>query len=309
MTGASLPESTDTVIRYEDLSIKNGTATVLVDSIKKGQHIHYKAKDKKQNEIVATSGQFVSPALINMAAAVGASMLMVKKLPKVVIISSGDELIEVNQKPLVFQVRSSNNYAINAVLQQYALHAEMLHIPDEPRITKQKIRECLEQYDVMILTGGVSMGKFDYIPQVLEELAVEKLFHKVKQKPGKPFWFGVHSNATLVFAFPGNPVSTFMCLHRYFLPWLETSLGLMSKQPLHAILNDNFSFTPDLQYFLQVALHVTQQGQLNANPAEGNGSGDFANLLETDAFMELPMEKNNFIKGETYRIWPFKKNF
>jgi molybdopterin molybdotransferase len=126
----------------------------------------------------------------------------------------------------------------------------------------------------------------------------------VKQRPGKPFWFGSHDNGALVFALPGNPVSTFMCLHRYLLPWLEKSLGI-AQQKVYAVLNEDFTFQPALQYFLQVKLVVDEHARLVAIPVEGNGSGDFANLLDTDAFMELPLERNNFTKGEVHRIWKF----
>jgi len=194
---------------------------------------------------------------------------------------------------------------MKAVLQQHGLDAAMIHIPDDQEITKEKIAFCLQNYDVILLSGGISMGKFDYVPQALEEMQVKKLFHKVEQRPGKPFWFGKHDNGVLVFAFPGNPVATFMCLHRYFLPWLEASLGLNEQPEIKAVLADNITFIPKLKYFLQVKLNVNEHGQLLAMPIEGNGSGDFANLADTDAFMELPSDKDQFESGEVYRIWPF----
>ena len=307
MTGAALPETTDTIIRYEDLNIQNGIATVIIESIKQSQCIHSKGKDKKQNEIVATANQIITPALISMSASAGKTELLVKKLPRVIIISSGDELIDVHEEPLPYQIRRSNNYTIKAALRQYTLHADMLHLPDDLEITKQQIKICLQQYDVIILSGGISMGKLDFIPQALKELSVENLFHKVRQRPGKPLWFGAHLNGVLVFAFPGNPVSAFMCLYRYFLPWLKSSLSLSFKRNLYAVLNEDFCFKIPLQYFLQVQLNMNDKGQLLATPVEGNGSGDFANLLESDAFMELPLEQDNFTKGEVFKIWPFKE--
>jgi len=307
MTGAALPSTTDTVIRYEDLEIKDGIATVQTEAVSKGQSIHLKGIDKSKGDLVAAANQLITPALISMAASVGKSDLLVKQLPKVVIISSGDEVVNIDEMPNAFQIRRSNNYTIKAALQQYCINAEMIHIPDDPVITKQEIKKCLQQYDVIILSGGVSEGKFDYIPKALEENAVKKLFHKVQQRPGKPFWFGKHENGVLVFAFPGNPVSTFMCLRRYFCVWLEQSLGI-AKQKMFAALEEDFVFTPALQYFLQVKLNVNDKGQLLAKPVAGNGSGDFANLLDTDAFMELPLEQNNFTKGEVFRVWPFAVN-
>jgi molybdopterin molybdotransferase len=311
MTGAALPGSVDTVIRYEDLEMRAGMASVIANliEIKRGQNTHLQGRDKKKGEQVAGIGQLITPAIISLAASVGESELRVKKLPRVVIVSSGDELVEVEQTPLIYQIRKSNSYTMKAVLQQHGLDAAMIHIPDNPEITKEKLGFCLQNYDVILLSGGISMGKFDYVPKALEDMQVHKLFHKVEQRPGKPFWFGKHDNSTVVFAFPGNPVATFMCLHRYFLPWLEASIGLNPKPTIKAVLAENITFNPKLKYFLQVKLSVDEQARLIAKPVEGNGSGDFANLADTDAFMELPMDKSEFEKGEIHRIWPFKQIF
>jgi len=307
MTGAAVPYTTDTVIRYEDTMMKNGLVTVTTDTIKKGQNIHLKGKDKQQGETVAKAPCIIDAAVTGMAASAGQNMLAVKKLPKVMIISTGDELVDVSEQPSPFQVRRSNSYTISAVLQQHMIWADTMHLPDDLTITKERIAGCLGLYDVIILSGGISMGLFDYVPQALEELGVTKLFHKVQQRPGKPFWFGIHNGSdTRIFAFPGNPVSGFMCLYRYFLPWLSASLDIAEAYPPYAALSCDVSFTPPLQYYLQVMLQISSQGQLEATPAEGNGSGDFANLLASNAFMELPAEQSTFARSEVYRVWPFK---
>lgn len=307
MTGAAVPGTTDTIVGYEDIEIKSGIALVKNNSLKKGQGIHLKGTDKRENEIIVKGNDVITPVTISIAASIGKTTLLVKKLPKVVIISSGDELVDVHEKPNPYQIRRSNSYIIAASLERYNLKADVLHIPDNSEVTKQNIGVCLQNYDVIILTGGISMGKFDYIPAALQELSVKKLFYKVQQRPGKPFWFGRHENGVIVFALPGNPVSTYMCFHRYFIPWLKTCMGLPFTKNRAAILNEDFSFTPPLQYFLQVKLNMEIDGTLTATPFEGNGSGDFANLSEADAFMELPLERNNFTKGEVFAIWPFKE--
>ena len=300
-----LPASADTIIRYEDLSLRAGLATLVTQEIKRGQNIHYKGKDKKHNDQVAAIGQVITPALISMVASVGETELRVKKLPRVVIISSGDELVEVDQTPSPYQIRRSNNYTVKAVLQQHNIEANMLHLPDDPEVIKKQLKTCLENYDVLLLSGGISMGKFDHMPKALEDLHVESLFYKVQQRPGKPFWFGRHSKGPLVFAFPGNPVATFMCLHRYFLPWLNASIAKEPQPTMRAVLNNRVSFHHPLKYFLQVKLHQNEYCQLVATPVEGNGSGDFANLTDTDAFMELPAQRNEFKKGEVFKIYTF----
>jgi molybdopterin molybdotransferase len=309
MTGAALPPSVDTVIRYEDLEMRAGLASVIINpkKIQKGQNIHYQGRDKQKDDLVAAAGQLITPAIIGVIASVGETELRVKKLPRVVIISSGDELVGVEQTPEVYQIRKSNNYTIKAILQDKGIEAAMMHIPDNPEITRKMIGERLQSFDVLLLSGGISMGKFDYIPKALEELQVQQLFHKVQQRPGKPFWFGKHENGAVVFAFPGNPVAVFMCTHRFFLPWLQASLGLKAKPIIYAVLSKDFHFQPELKYMLQVTLQVNEHGQIIATPVEGNGSGDFANLADTDAFMELPVEKNSFLAGEVYRIHPFKQ--
>jgi len=305
MTGAILPDTADTVVRYEDLEVRAGLATLVTNEIKRGQHIHYRGNDKKQDEVVAHAGQLITPAIMGVIASVGESELRVKRMPRVVIISSGNELVDVSETPSPYQIRRSNCYTVQAILKQNGIEAGMLHIPDDPGVIYEKIKICLENYDVLLLSGGVSMGKFDYIPRALDELKVAKLFHKVEQRPGKPFWFGKHESGTLVFAFPGNPVATFLCVHRYFLPWLDVAVGKQPAAPVYGVLNNRYTFLPQLKCFLQVKLHSNEFCQLMATPLEGNGSGDFANLADTDAFMELPTEKSVFKRGEVFRIWRF----
>lgn len=307
MTGAALPESVDTVIRYEDLEINDGKATLQVSEIKKGQNIHVRGSDRKQDDIVLTPGRIITPAVISMVASVGETELRIKRKPRVVIISSGDELVDVAAKPTPYKIRRSNSYMVKAVLAQTGIDAGMVHISDEPEAIKSILQQCLVNFDVLLLSGGISMGKFDYIPQALKDLQVEQIFHKVQQRPGKPFWFGKHASGPVVFAFPGNPVATFMCTQRYFLPWLNKSLGAETKQTTYAVLNADITFQPPLQYFLQVKLNFAAEGRLLATPIEGNGSGDFANLADTDAFMELPLNKTEFKKGEVYRVWVFNQ--
>jgi len=306
MTGAALPQTVDAIVPYENIEIKDKIATIKTGIISTKQYIHHKGKDKKQNEVLVEANQFITPAIISIAATVGKTSLLVKKNPTIIIISTGDELIEMDKMPTAFQIRRSNNYTLRAALKQYAIDADMFHLPDESIIIEKELQQCIDKYDVVILSGGVSMGKFDFVPSALEKLNVRKLFHKVQQRPGKPFWFGAHAKGALVFAFPGNPVSTFMCFYRYFLLWLKTSWQIKTNKS-YAILNEDFVFKPSLQYLLQIKLQTSEKGELLATPVEGNGSGDFVNLLQADAFMELPSERTGFKKGETFPIFVFKQ--
>lgn len=305
MTGASLPISCDTIIRYEDLTIENGTATINIDNIRQGQNIHYKGIDKKKGQVLFSDNHIITPAMINTLASVGKHIVTVKKPPKVVVLSTGDELVDIDASPSPFQIRRSNSHTISAVLQQYHITPTLMHVQDVEADILATLSKCLQEYDVLILSGGVSMGKYDYLPTALDKLGVKQLFHKVKQRPGKPFWFGTNPERKCVFAFPGNAVSAFMCMYRYCVPWLNKTLGL-PEQKLYAVLNEDYQFDKPLQYFLQVQLSSNEQGQLVATPSEGNGSGDFVNLLYTQAFMELPEKQTNFKKGEAYRVWLYQ---
>ncbi|WP_054509755.1 molybdopterin molybdotransferase MoeA [Chryseobacterium sp. ERMR1:04] len=305
MTGAAVDHSVNTVIRYEDLSIENGIATIQDIEIKKGQNIHLKGKDKKKDDLLVRANQIITPSIIGVAASIGKTKVLVKKLPRVVLISTGDEMVSPETEPTPFQLRRSNSITIKTVLAKYSINAETIHLNDDFEIIRNELKRCLSEYDILLISGGVSMGKFDYIPKVLEELRVDKLFHKIKQRPGKPFWFGKSLDQKLIFAFPGNPVSVFMCLHRYFIPWLEQSLEIEETSPQYAVLQNDIHFPYLLQYFAQVKLNINKTGQLTATSIDTNGSGDFSHLSETNAFIELPLEQDIFKKGEVYKVWKY----
>lgn len=304
MTGAALDSSVDTVIRYEDLDTKAGTATIEVVEIRQGQNIHAQGADKKAGDVVAPEGSLITPALLGVCASIGKTTLKVKKLPRVVIVTTGDEMVSADATPTPYQLRRSNDITMKSALIPYHVQANVLHLNDDSTGLKTALEGCLKNYDVLLMSGGVSMGKFDLVPGVLDELGVKQLFHKVKQRPGKPFWFGTYRATTTVFAFPGNPVSVYMCLNRYCIPWLESCIGITPKA-LYAVLKHDIEFDAPLQYFAQVKLSVNDKGQCEAEVVAGNGSGDFSGLIHADAFIELPLEKSAFKAGEVYRVWKF----
>ncbi|MEO1628822.1 MAG: molybdopterin molybdotransferase MoeA, partial [Bacteroidota bacterium] len=270
------------------------------------QNVHRKGMDRQKGELLAASGKKMSPAEVGLAATVGKAQLLVSRLPSVVVISTGDELVEVNQQPLPHQIRRSNIHRLVAGLKPFGIKAEQRHLKDDLEEVIEELSQLLEAFDVLILSGGVSKGKYDYVPEALDRLKVEKLFHRVKQRPGKPFWFGVAPSGARVFALPGNPVSSFMCSCRYMLPWLRASLGQHPVRRWKATLASDIHFKPDLTYFAQVKLSTNEQGVLEAEPIEGNGSGDLANLVEADGFLELPRGKDVYSKGETHSFWPYR---
>ena len=303
MTGAVLPINTDTVIRYEDVQIKNGIASINLKILELGKNIHSKGKDRIQGDLLIEKNTIISAAEIGVIATVGKATVKVVKTPKVIIVSTGDELVEVNENPLSHQIRRSNAFTLVSLLKKLGIKAKTSHIADDKEVLQQKIANYLKKYDVLIFSGAVSKGKFDFLPAVLAELKVEKLFHRITQRPGKPFWYGVKNNKP-VFAFPGNPISTFVNCLAYFYPWYYKSVGIKVKEEM-AILGEDVSFKPSLTYFLQVKLE-NKFGHLVAFPITGNGSGDLASLIKTDAFIQLPNDRVEFEKGEVFPILKYR---
>jgi molybdopterin molybdotransferase len=303
MTGAVLPNNANTVIRYEDITVKHGIATINIDEIRNGQNIHNKGKDRKTNDILIPQNTTISAAEIGILATVGKSFVKVAKQPKVMIISTGDELVEVNEIPLAHQIRRSNVFTLVSLLEKLHISPEIAHIKDHKQTIKSKIENYLQAFDVLLFSGAVSKGKYDFLPEVFEELGVKKLFHTVAQRPGKPFFFGETPNCT-VFGFPGNPISTFVNCLAYFYPWYFRSLGVVHKEEA-AMLGEGLSFKPNLVYFLQVKLK-NKSGHLLAFPVAANGSGDLASLANTDAFIQLPKDRTEFKKGEVYPILTYR---
>tara|TARA_B110001450_G_scaffold95700_1_gene90772 strand:+ start:3599 stop:4786 length:1188 start_codon:yes stop_codon:yes gene_type:complete len=303
MTGAILPNHTNTVIRYEDVTLEDGIATVNIDLIKEGQNSHNKGKDRKVNDLLIIQNTKISAAEMGVLATVGKSVVKVAKQPKVMIVSTGDELIGVDQIPLEYQIRRSNVFTLVSLLERLNIPSETSHISDDKLIIKSKIESYLLEYDVVLFSGAVSKGKYDFLPEIFEELRVYKKFHKVMQRPGKPFYFGKTDTCT-VFGFPGNPISTFVNCLAYFYPWYHCSVGLEILEET-AILGKDVSFVPNLDYFLQVALEK-KSGNLVAIPIAANGSGDLASLVNADAFIQLPKDATEFKKGEVYPILKYR---
>jgi len=305
MTGTVMPENADTVVKYEDIEIKDGQAKIGNRfSLVVGQHIHTQASDREKNNLLLTPERRISAAEIAVMATVGVSEVTVAKKLSVAVVATGDELVAVDEIPLNHQIRKSNVYALLTALRKNEFDAKIYHLKDSKEQLREGLTNILLKHDVVVLSGGVSKGKLDFVPEILVELGVEKQFHFVKQRPGKPFWFGRYKKG-VVFALPGNPVSTFVGLYRYVLPFLYRSTGVEPKV-VKAVLNEGFNFRPDLTYFLQVKLKYSDEGQLLATPAPGQGSGDLTNLVEADAFIELPEDRVEFKKGEVFRCYEYR---
>ena len=305
MTGAVLPEGADTIVRYEDVRIHNNRGAINAP-FTKGQNIHRQGSDRKKGDLIVSSGQLLSASEIGVGASIGKHRITVAKRPMTIVISTGDELVPINQNPEVHQIRRSNVYRIASTLAHMGIPATTAHLTDDLALIKTSLFEYIQTYDCIILSGGVSKGKFDFLPEALAQCGVHKHFHKIAQRPGKPMWFGTHKNGCTVFALPGNPVSSFMCFTIYVKEWFRYISGLNPNALSKAILSDDVYFKPDLTYFLEVSLTSNEAGHQIATPHKGNGSGDLANLIKGDAFIELPRGHNHYRKGSVYNVYRYR---
>ncbi len=299
MTGSALDKSCDCVIPYEQLTLTSNEVTVSPGTeARLLQNIHVQGSDCKKAQVVLRRGVVLGSPQIAIAAAVGCATVPVRRAPSIVIVTTGNEVVDICDPVLPYQIRETNGYAIRAALHRSGFkRVERMHLPDEKRELARRLDAILSTFDVLILSGGISKGRFDLVPSTLEELGVKCLFHGVNQRPGKPFWYGRSKRDQPVFALPGNPVSALICFHRYVLPFLNSSISNPESAKEFALLREPFIFEQPMTYFLPVKVTIAVDGNRTAQPMPTNTSGDFITLAESDGFIELPAKIKHFPAG------------
>lgn len=305
MTGTVLPGGCDAVVPVEQIRVSNGEAELAQDlAVQPDLNVHKRGSDTRQGNLLLAAGERLGPPEIAIAAGAGMARIRVSSQPMLVVISTGSELIEPGEPIQPHQIRRSNAYAIAAALRLHGFQRVADdHIEDDAAELRRRVKFHLETHDVLVLSGGVSMGKLDLVPQVLEELGVRCVFHKVAQRPGKPLWFGIAGSGAAVLALPGNPVSTAVCVSRYVLPALAASQGQTPSPPERMALGAPVTVNPPLTLFLPIHIEIDDWGRAWAMPTPTNGSGDFTALAGTDGFVELPPGPNTYPKGFVTRIY------
>ena len=303
-TGAALPAGADTVVPVEKI-VAASNAVRIVDNYRpeRSQFIHKRGSDRRAGALLLKAGQPIGGVEMALLSANGVAKPSVAPDPQIALISTGDELVGLTSRPKPWQIRSSNGPAMAALLQRNGYsNVKATHAPDDPAVLAERIKEALSQSDALILSGGVSKGAKDYVPGVLTKLGAKAIFHRVRQRPGFPLWFGTHGE-TPIFGLPGNPVSSLVCLRRYVIPALQMAQGARPESPQYATLAEDVTFRPALTWFLPVRLSTGQDNQLLAHPRQTNTSGDFASLAQTDGFAQLPAGRSYFTSGFSTRIF------
>ncbi|MGC6424685.1 MAG: molybdopterin molybdotransferase MoeA [Lentimonas sp.] len=305
MTGAVVPDDADCVVPYEKTAPIDDQHMKLLNPAAHatGDCIHPSASDRSAGETVIESGRLLGSREIAVAATCGFAELSVSKIPAIAIVSTGDELVDIAQKPAPHQIRRSNDIMIDTALALVQLHSQVrAHLPDDEDHCRSELAQLIRQNQVMLLSGGVSMGKKDYIPEVLESLDMKNHFHGILQKPGKPMGFW-SNDACAVFTLPGNPLSTLTCMHHYVLPALIEAMGSSKTIEARTVsITGPIRARDDLTIFLPVKI----ESKNRALPQPTQNSGDLVRILRSDGYIIVPpCAEKGYPASKTFHFHPW----
>lgn len=306
MTGAMVPIGADCIIPLEEYDLEGDVAALKPQATAKAsRNVQRRGEDSEPGVAMLQAGIRLGAPEIAVVASAGLARISVTRQPRVIAISTGDELIEPGEPILEHQVRRSNAYAIVAALRNRGYQAVTDdHIRDNEQALLERLTRHLSEQDVLILSGGVSKGKFDLVPKVLQKLGVKEVFHQVTQRPGMPMYFGSGPAGQAVFGLPGNPVSTLMCLAKYVVAALVHMSGRgrvpIQQMPLASSVK---AAKAGMTYFLPVTVRLDERGAPTAVPAPTNGPGDFLALTKTQGFVELPPQSEPFAPAFVARFY------
>jgi molybdopterin molybdotransferase len=306
MTGAPVPSGADAVVMVE-YTAQQGNRVEIQRSAARGENIVPSGAEAKQASVLVDRGVRLNDAAIALAATAGQSRVQVYNRPQVAVLTTGDEIVSIDAAPGPTQIRNSNSYSLAVQIRNAGGDPVLLPIaPDEPQRLRTLIEEGLKT-DLLLMTGGVSMGRYDLVEQVLEELKAEFFFTGAKIQPGRPVVFGkcgagasAHENTgTYFFGLPGNPVSTMVTFELFARPILEALAGVLPRtlQFTYAKLKSEIRVKPGLKRFLPAIL----SGEFEASQVElvpWQGSGDIAATARANCYIVIPPDREFITSGE-----------
>jgi molybdenum cofactor synthesis domain-containing protein len=306
MTGAPVPAGADSVQQVELAhELKDKTVVELLESVEPGRSIVKQGAEIKAGETVLTAGTTINAAMTAVLAAFGYAKVKVSRQPRVGVLATGTELVPIDQKPGQDQIRDSNNYSSGAYAELAGAVIERLPLSgDETSLLKKQIRDGAERCDMIVTSGGVSMGVYDVTKSALKELDAEIFFERVALRPGKPTVFARLPNGTLVFGLPGNPVSvsvTFNLFARAALLAMQGATEPALKQETAALAR-SAKGTMERESYLPAQLTTNDDGQLIAFPLKWGGSSDFVAFAVATALVIVPANLKSIEAGSLVNV-------
>ncbi len=298
-TGAAVPNGFDVVIPVEKIKLhSNGSFECReLDKIKTGWNIQKQGSEFKCGEIALKKGTLITPAVKAVLASCGVINPMVFKQPSIGIVSTGDELVPVDQSPLPHQIRTSNAHALKSLVLSFSQKIDIFHLNDNPDEILEWLEKHATQFDVLLFSGGVSKGGKDYLPQLWQQSGFQNHFHGILQKPGKPMWLGSKNN-TVLFGFPGNPVSTLTCAIAYLMPWIRQQWS-SNNNTFMVQLSERIEKHEQLDLWIPVVIKNN-----SINVLAYKGSGDLIGFSKLSGILHIPSQSVVNIINEDYRYYP-----
>lgn len=301
-TGSKLPTGADAVIMKEDCAFIKGFITI-TKPVSKGENIRYQGEEFKKGDIVLERGRLITPQVVGLLAICGFKDITVVKRPKISFISSGTELVEPGRKANEYQIYNSNYYSISALLRKYGFETNYFGITkDEYTVTKRLIQRALQSSNILLISGGVSVGNVDFVREILKELRVKQIFWRINIKPGKPIFFG-KSEQKLIFGLPGNPVSSFVNSFLFVIPALRKVIG--ASNPNHPIfvasLDCDIDKSEKRREFLRGFFYYGENG-LRVIPVQNQQSHMMGGLADSNCLIITDEGERKYKKGEKVKI-------
>ena len=305
MTGAPIPEGADAVQMIEK-SRTEGDHVEIIESVESGQNVATRGSEVEKGDVVLRSGTRLDPAAVAVAATVGKTRLLVGRCPKASVIATGDELVHPSGAPGPGQIRNSNGFSLVAQCRQAGASASHLGVAKDDEASLEKLIKKGLGDDLLLLSGGVSMGRFDLVEKVLEALGVRLLFEAVALKPGKPLVFGLSDDGTLVFGLPGNPVSTMVTFELFVRTAMARLEGASDPRRalIAATLDANLRNRGPRRAFLPGWVRPDDDGKLVAYPVRTKGSGDIVAFSKANALLVVPEDRDAIPAGDVVRFYP-----
>jgi len=302
-TGAPLPEGADTVVMQEKVIIENKKLIVIDSDLQKGNNVRERGLETKNGDLALSANTLLTPAAIGYLASIGIAEVLVFSAPKACIIITGNELQKPGKPISGGQVYDSNSFSLSAVLRECGVHdIDILYARDEIGTAVLTLKKALEKNDIILLTGGVSVGDYDFVLEATEKCGVTKHFHKIKQKPGKPLYFGTLQNQ-VIFGLPGNPGSALTCFYEYVLPAVKKMMNQKSSiQKIKAFLQNDYSKNPGMTHFLK---GYYKNGQVTVLPSQA--SFQLSSFAVANCLIVVDEEKEIVKKGEEIEVHVFGK--